>query len=116
MVVNESLRIFPVTPRLERSCKKDVEIHGVFVPKGTVMMVPIFALHRAPELWPEPEEFRPERYETPGKGTHPDPLWCLYILIPHAVISLYIFLWLNFSFYKIPLVESNLYKGWTRKK
>lgn len=116
MVVNEILRLYPIAARLERVCKKDVEIHGVFVPKGTVMMVPIFALHRAPELWPEPEEFRPERYETPGKGIHPDPLWCLYILIPHAVISLYIFLWLNFSFYKIPLVESNLYKGWTRKK
>lgn len=69
MVVNESLRIFPVTPRLERSCKKDVEIHGVFVPKGTVMMVPIFALHRAPELWPEPEEFRPERFSKKNKDT-----------------------------------------------
>ncbi|XP_047635559.1 cytochrome P450 3A29-like [Phacochoerus africanus] len=69
MVVNEALRIFPVTPRIERVCKKDVEIHGAFVPKGTVMMVPIFALHRAPELWPEPEEFRPERFSKKNKDT-----------------------------------------------
>ncbi|KAI5929205.1 Cytochrome P450 3A4 [Manis javanica] len=64
MVVNESLRLFPVAGRLERLCKKDVEIKGVLIPKGTVVMVPIFVLHQGPELWPEPEEFRPERYGT----------------------------------------------------
>uniref|UniRef100_A0A8C3WRG6 unspecific monooxygenase n=1 Tax=Catagonus wagneri TaxID=51154 RepID=A0A8C3WRG6_9CETA len=61
MVVNETLRLFPVGSRLERTCKKDVEIHGVFVPKGTVIMVPVFAIHRDPALWPEPEVFCPER-------------------------------------------------------
>ena len=73
MVVNEILRLYPIAARLERVCKKDVEIHGVSVPKGTVMMVPVFSIHRDPELWPEPEEFRPERYETPGKGALGDP-------------------------------------------
>ncbi|XP_072799381.1 cytochrome P450 3A29-like isoform X1 [Vicugna pacos] len=62
MVVNETLRIFPLAGRLERVCKKDVEINGVFVPKGTVVMVPVYALHKDPELWTEPEEFRPERF------------------------------------------------------
>uniref|UniRef100_A0A9L0IQJ3 unspecific monooxygenase n=1 Tax=Equus asinus TaxID=9793 RepID=A0A9L0IQJ3_EQUAS len=61
MVLNESLRLFPIAVRLERVCKKDVEINGVFIPKGTVVMVPTFALHKHPEFWPEPEEFRPER-------------------------------------------------------
>ncbi|KAK2503263.1 hypothetical protein MC885_012724 [Smutsia gigantea] len=61
MVVNESLRLFPIVGRLERVCKKDVEIKGVLIPKGTVVMVPVFILQKDPELWPEPEEFRPER-------------------------------------------------------
>ena len=61
MVLNESLRLFPLTARLERVCKKDVEIHGVLIPKGTVVMVPLFTIHRDPEHWPEPEEFHPER-------------------------------------------------------
>ncbi|KAK2509317.1 hypothetical protein MC885_013011 [Smutsia gigantea] len=61
MVVNESLRLFPVAGRLERVCKKDVEIKGVLIPKGTLVMVPIFILHKDPDLWPEPEEFCPER-------------------------------------------------------
>uniref|UniRef100_A0A8I6A8Y2 Cytochrome P450 3A n=1 Tax=Rattus norvegicus TaxID=10116 RepID=A0A8I6A8Y2_RAT len=62
MVLNETLRLFPVGGRLERVCKKDVEINGVFIPKGTVVMVPTFALHKDPKCWPEPEEFCPERF------------------------------------------------------
>ena len=69
MVVNETLRMFPITVRLDRLCKKDVKIHGVSIPKGTAVTVPVFVLHRDPQLWPEPEEFRPERYKSPGKGT-----------------------------------------------
>ncbi|XP_070086708.1 cytochrome p450 3A93 isoform X1 [Equus caballus] len=67
MVLNESLRLFPVAVRLERVCKKDAEINGVFIPKGTVVMVPTFSLHRASEFWPEPEEFRPERFSKKNK-------------------------------------------------
>lgn len=34
MVVNETLRLFPIAIRLERVCKKDVEINGCSFPKG----------------------------------------------------------------------------------
>nr|XP_060508746.1 cytochrome P450 3A12-like [Panthera onca] len=61
MVLNETLRLYPIAGRLERVCKRDVEISGVFIPKGTVVMVPTFTLHRDLDLWPEPEEFHPER-------------------------------------------------------
>ncbi|CAH7275343.1 LOC101831958 [Phodopus roborovskii] len=67
MVVNETLRLYPIANRLERISKKDVEINGVFIPKGTVVMVPIYPLHRGPEHWPEPEEFRPERFSKENK-------------------------------------------------
>lgn len=61
MVVNETLRLYPPGGRIERVCKNTVEINGVTIPKGTVTMIPVFVLHRLPEYWPEPEEFRPER-------------------------------------------------------
>ncbi|XP_065779909.1 cytochrome P450 3A24 isoform X1 [Muntiacus reevesi] len=69
MVVNETLRMFPIAVRLERFCKKDVEIHGVSIPKGMTVTVPISVLHRDPQLWPEPEEFRPERFSKKNKDS-----------------------------------------------
>ncbi|KFQ53625.1 Cytochrome P450 3A24, partial [Nestor notabilis] len=62
MVVNESLRLFPPAGRLDRVCKKTVELNGVTIPKGMVVMIPAYVLHRDPAYWPEPEEFRPERF------------------------------------------------------
>uniref|UniRef100_A0A673UHR9 unspecific monooxygenase n=1 Tax=Suricata suricatta TaxID=37032 RepID=A0A673UHR9_SURSU len=69
MVLNETLRLYPIGGRLERVCKKDVEISGVFIPKGTVVMVPTYTLHRDPSLWPEPNEFHPERFNKKNKDS-----------------------------------------------
>ncbi|XP_045897674.1 cytochrome P450 3A40-like, partial [Micropterus dolomieu] len=67
MVVNESLRLYPIASRLERVAKASVEVNGVTIPKGTVIMIPVYTLHRDPTLWPEPEKFKPERFRKENK-------------------------------------------------
>ncbi|NXC16805.1 CP3A9 protein, partial [Corythaeola cristata] len=69
MIVSETLRLFPIGGRLERTCKRDVEISGVTIPKGTVVIIPPHILHRNPEYWPNPEEFRPERFSKENKAS-----------------------------------------------
>lgn len=54
-------RLYPSIPRLERVAKETVKISEITIPKGMLVMVPVYALHRDPELWPEPEEFKPDR-------------------------------------------------------
>lgn len=60
-VINESLRLYPIAARLERVAKTSVDINGLVIPKGMVIMVPTWPMHRDPEIWPEPEMFKPER-------------------------------------------------------
>uniref|UniRef100_A0A8C6IB06 unspecific monooxygenase n=1 Tax=Mus spicilegus TaxID=10103 RepID=A0A8C6IB06_MUSSI len=77
MVLNETLRLYPIANRLERVCKKDVELNGVYIPKGSTVMIPSYALHHDPQHWPEPEEFQPERFSKENKGSI-DP----YVYLP----------------------------------
>ncbi|XP_059717841.1 cytochrome P450 3A21-like [Haemorhous mexicanus] len=67
MTVSETFRVYPLGGRIERICKKDVEINGVTIPKGVVVTIPPYVLHHNPEYWPNPDEFRPERFSKENK-------------------------------------------------
>ncbi|KFO79690.1 Cytochrome P450 4V2, partial [Cuculus canorus] len=71
-VVKEALRIYPSVPLFARTLREDCLIRGYRVPKGTNVLVITYALHRDPEIFPDPEEFRPERFFPENcKGRHP---------------------------------------------
>ncbi|KAM4050011.1 cytochrome P450 4V2-like [Anomaloglossus baeobatrachus] len=61
-VIKEALRLFPSVPFYARTICEDCIIRGFKVPKGVNVLIVPYALHRDPEYFPEPEEFRPERF------------------------------------------------------
>jgi cytochrome P450 len=63
-VVKESMRILPPVPLQIRVAQCDATIAGHPVPKGTRVMLNTFLNNRMPELYPEGNVFRPERWFT----------------------------------------------------
>jgi cytochrome P450 len=61
-VIDETLRSRPVGPHVARKLTEAVEIDGYEIPAGTVLAVAIYLVHHSPEVYPEPERFRPERF------------------------------------------------------
>jgi cytochrome P450 family 135 len=72
-VVTESLRIRPVVPDITRKLARDVTIgegpRQLRLPAGTIVDPAVYLVMRSPKLYPEPLEFRPERFV----GQRPDP-------------------------------------------
>nr|XP_012215716.1 PREDICTED: probable cytochrome P450 6a14 [Linepithema humile]XP_012215718.1 PREDICTED: probable cytochrome P450 6a14 [Linepithema humile]XP_012215719.1 PREDICTED: probable cytochrome P450 6a14 [Linepithema humile] len=73
-VVNETLRKYPSVPVLNRICTKDINIPttNIHVPKGTLISIPVFGVHRDPSIYPDPDKFDPERFNADEIATrHP---------------------------------------------
>ncbi|EOA22982.1 hypothetical protein CARUB_v10003723mg [Capsella rubella] len=63
MVIKETLRINPLVPLLiPREASKDLKIKGYDIPKKTWIYVNVWAIHRNPNVWKDPEAFIPERF------------------------------------------------------
>jgi len=61
-VFEESMRLYPPAPSLNRAALADDEVLGVTVPKGATVLVMPWILHRHQKLWARPDEFVPERF------------------------------------------------------
>ncbi len=69
--IKEVLRIRPVVSDVARRLTREVELGGYRLPAGTLVMPSITGIHFRPDLYPDPDEFRPERFlgEPPGAYT-----------------------------------------------
>jgi cytochrome P450 len=62
-VCNESLRIYPVAIlTVPRAVNESVELMGYQLQPGTRLYGCIYLTHHRPDLYPEPEQFKPERF------------------------------------------------------
>lgn len=64
--MNETLRLGPVGQFIPpRDASDDCVIGGFDIPRGTMLLVDSWALHKDPQLWEDPTMFEPERFEGP---------------------------------------------------
>jgi cytochrome P450 len=69
-VVKETLRLRPVLSLVARRLKAPTQIGGVELPAGVNVVPSIYLMHRRPDIYPDPERFRPERFLEQRAGTY----------------------------------------------
>jgi cytochrome P450 len=62
MVVEEAMRLYPPVWGFMRQSVGPDRIGGYDIPKGTVIAICPYIIHRHPDFWPDPERFDPERF------------------------------------------------------
>lgn len=63
-IVQETLRLYTPSPRLERTSTKSYVLGntGIMIPKGILVAIPIYAISHDPLYFPDPDKFIPERF------------------------------------------------------
>lgn len=70
-VINESLRLNSPIHSLCRVALEDDDLDGYFIPAGSTIYVSLYATHRLPELWPDPDRFDPDRFRPELRAARP---------------------------------------------
>ena len=63
-VILEASRIYGPANGLARGALEDCEVQGYFMPKGTIINILMCNLHNDPDLWQNPSEFNPDRWNS----------------------------------------------------
>uniref|UniRef100_A0A182Q269 Cytochrome P450 n=1 Tax=Anopheles farauti TaxID=69004 RepID=A0A182Q269_9DIPT len=62
-VIKESLRLAPPGATVAREAQADLFIDGQYIPRGTTVVVSLFALHRRKDFWGhDADQFVPDRF------------------------------------------------------
>jgi cytochrome P450 len=72
MVINESMRLFPPAWSLMvRQAREPMQLGETTLPKDSLMLIPMWIVHRNPDVFPNPLQFEPERFQGDWKKRTP---------------------------------------------
>lgn len=85
--LKEAMRLYPPsTALITRVAQRDLKIGEVSIPKRTLVVVPIWHLHHDPRSFPEPMQFRPDRF-MPGAPSFPRGAYMPFGAGPHVCLG-----------------------------
>ncbi len=85
--IDETLRLYPPAWIGPRRSVKDFEFEGVGVPAGLPISYSSWASHRLPEVFPDPQAFKPERFEPESRARFPRGAYVPFGMGPRVCIG-----------------------------
>ena len=67
-VIEEAMRLYPPVPFMSRSALAQDRIGSLKIPKGSLVTIAPFVLHRHKRLWQDPSAFDPDRFLPERRG------------------------------------------------
>src|SRR5207244_656132 len=61
-IIKETMRLYPLYPMLGRIVMRNCELGGYALTEGTGLGVSVWAMHRDPRHFDEPQRFNPDRW------------------------------------------------------
>ncbi len=61
-ILTESMRLYPPAWALGRQAIDDYKVGGYTIPKGSIILMSQYVMHRNPRYFPEPERYYPDRW------------------------------------------------------
>lgn len=86
-VLEETMRLFPPVPMTVRAAFETTEVGGRIIPQGHLTAIVIRNIHRHPEYWPNPLEFKPERFLPENKSSLNRNAYMPFLSGPHMCIG-----------------------------
>jgi cytochrome P450 len=86
---DESLRLYPPVPAIQRKAATPALVGGLSLPAGAVVLIGTHNLHRHPTFWRDPECFLPERWLDGGERPTARCAYLPFGAGPRACLGMY---------------------------
>ncbi len=83
-LVDETMRLYPPLPLTLRTAAADDTVSGHRVPRGSVVAVMPWVVHRHRKLWADPDRFDPDRFSPERAGARPRYSYIPFGVGPHV--------------------------------
>lgn len=69
-VMQEAIRLYSIVPFMSRLSTEETHIKecGITIPKNVNILLPLFLVNRDPELWENPSQFNPDRFDSKAES------------------------------------------------